>query len=49
MTEIIQIAKSKNKKIIVYPAHEFWMDVGTKKDYQKLKIQVKFFQVMVAC
>ena len=36
MTEIIQLAKV-NKKIIIYPAHEFWMDIGTQKDYQKSK------------
>ena len=43
MTEIIQLAKSKNKKIIIYPAHEFWMDIGTKKDYQKLKKLIRYY------
>ena len=42
MTEIIQLAKNKNKKIIVYPAHEFWIDIGTRKDYQKSKKLINY-------
>lgn len=43
MTEIIQLAKNKNKKIIVYPAHEFWIDIGTQKDYQKSKKLINYY------
>jgi len=37
MTDFIKVAKYKNKRIIIYPAHEFWMDIGTIKDYQQSK------------
>ena len=36
MTEFIKKV-SKKKKIILYPAHEFWMDIGTKTDLLKSK------------
>lgn len=35
MTDFINYFKKKRKKIILYPAHELWMDIGTKIDLKK--------------
>ena len=37
MTDFIKKIKNKKKKVILYPAHEFWMDIGTKSDYLNSK------------
>ena len=41
MTDFIQILSKKKKKIIIYPAHEFWMDIGNKTDLIKSKTLIK--------
>ena len=41
MTQFIERISKKKKKIILYPAHEFWMDIGTKADLIKSKKLIK--------
>lgn len=41
MTQFIERISKKKKKIILYPAHEFWMDIGTKVDLLKSKKLIK--------
>lgn len=37
ITDFIKILKKKNKKILIYHFNEHWVDIGTIKDYQKIK------------
>lgn len=42
MTDLIQDALKKNKKIVVFPIHEYWMDVGRMKDYNDAQAHFSF-------
>ena len=35
MPEILEIWKNLNKKVIVYPLHESWIDIGRPEDLAK--------------
>lgn len=35
MTELIQKAIDHNAKVGGFPLHEYWLDIGSKKDYEK--------------
>jgi len=37
MTELIQKAIDHNAKVGGFPLHEYWLDIGSKKDYEKAK------------
>lgn len=41
MTELFHSLKQNKKKIIIYPAHEDWVDIGLKKDFIKAKSKKK--------
>lgn len=35
MPDLIEISKKRNKKIIVYPMHEYWLDIGKPESLDK--------------
>lgn len=39
MTELIQKAVDRNAKVGGFPLHEYWLDIGSKKDYEKAKAE----------
>lgn len=39
MPEILEISKNLNKKVIVYPLHESWIDVGRPEDLAKANLE----------
>jgi len=41
MTDFLNICKINNNKITIYPLHESWIDVGSKKELNKIKNKLK--------
>lgn len=39
MTELIQKAVDHNAKVGGFPLHEYWLDIGSKQDYEKAKTE----------
>ena len=39
MPELICLSKNKNKNVIVYPVHEYWLDVGKPDSYNKASFE----------
>ena len=39
MTELIQKAVDHNAKVGGFPLHEYWLDIGSKQDYEKAKLE----------
>ena len=37
MNEFIENLTSQNKKITVFPIHEYWIDIGELGEYEKVK------------
>ena len=35
MPQLIKISKEVSKKIIVYPVHEYWLDIGKPETLNK--------------
>ena len=42
MPELIMMCKEKKKKIIVYPVHEYWLDIGKPETLDKAHYDWKF-------
>lgn len=38
MTHFVEILNQKRKKIVVYPFHEYWIDIGNKKKLKEANI-----------
>ena len=43
MTEFFKILNEKKKKIVVYPLHEPWIDIGNKSNL-KIANEKKYFE-----
>lgn len=40
MTDLIQKLVSEKRKVICFPIHEYWIDIGNMEDYQEAKLEV---------
>ena len=39
MPDLICLSKNKNKNVIVYPVHEYWLDVGKPDTYSQAEFE----------
>lgn len=41
MPTLLEIEISKNEEVIMFPIHEYWLDIGRMDDYNKAQIDIK--------
>ena len=44
MPDVFQILKEDNKNVLVFPVHEYWLDIGNPEDFEKAQIEFESFK-----
>jgi NDP-sugar pyrophosphorylase family protein len=39
MTDLIEVCFAQNRRVAVFPVHEYWSDIGTPADLERARTQ----------